>query len=109
MPTSGTTARITRKILRIFRYMIRSRRSKDAAHCSAHSLEIQAVNAPTRCYTLSRLRVSKENLMSRSCTTGLLTLIAVARLSAAEPRSLFDGKTFTGWEGDTAKTWRIED
>jgi hypothetical protein len=21
---------------------------------------------------------------------------------------LFDGKTFTGWEGDTAKTWRIE-
>lgn len=22
---------------------------------------------------------------------------------------LFDGKTFRGWEGDTAKTWRIED
>jgi hypothetical protein len=29
-------------------------------------------------------------------------------LKAAEPRPLFDGKTFTGWEGDTAKTWRIE-
>ena len=26
-----------------------------------------------------------------------------------KPRSLFDGKTFTGWEGDTEKTWRIED
>ena len=28
---------------------------------------------------------------------------------AAEPKPLFDGKTLDGWEGDTAKTWRIED
>src|ERR1700680_4517029 len=27
----------------------------------------------------------------------------------AESKPLFDGKTFAGWEGDTAKTWRIED
>jgi hypothetical protein len=27
----------------------------------------------------------------------------------AEPVSLFDGKTFAGWEGDTNKIWRIED
>ena len=27
---------------------------------------------------------------------------------AAAPVSLFDGKTFQGWEGDTNKTWRIE-
>jgi hypothetical protein len=27
----------------------------------------------------------------------------------AEPVPLFDGKSFDGWEGDTAKTWRIED
>jgi hypothetical protein len=26
----------------------------------------------------------------------------------AKPIRLFDGKTFDGWEGDTAKTWRIE-
>ena len=26
-----------------------------------------------------------------------------------EPVSLFDGRTFDGWEGDTASTWRIED
>ena len=26
----------------------------------------------------------------------------------AAPVSLFDGKSFQGWEGDTAKTWRIE-
>lgn len=36
----------------------------------------------------------------------LLTLTAVPAV-AAEP--LFDGKTFTGWNGDTVKTWRIED
>jgi hypothetical protein len=24
------------------------------------------------------------------------------------PQPLFDGKTFSGWEGDTTKTWRIE-
>lgn len=28
---------------------------------------------------------------------------------AAETVPLFDGKTFAGWNGDTAKTWRIED
>lgn len=33
---------------------------------------------------------------------------ARAALSAGET-PLFDGKTFDGWEGDTAKTWRIED
>ena len=27
----------------------------------------------------------------------------------AEPVALFDGKTFTGWEGDTTTQWRIED
>jgi hypothetical protein len=29
--------------------------------------------------------------------------------SAAEPKPLFDGKTLTGWEGDTEKTWRVEE
>jgi hypothetical protein len=28
---------------------------------------------------------------------------------AAEPVPLFNGKDFTGWEGDTEKTWRIEE
>ena len=27
----------------------------------------------------------------------------------AGEKSLFDGKTFDGWEGDTEKTWRVED
>lgn len=27
----------------------------------------------------------------------------------AESKPLFDGKSFAGWEGDTKKTWRIED
>ena len=37
----------------------------------------------------------------------LLSLVA-ASAAAAEPQSLFDGKTLSGWEGDE-KTWRVED
>jgi hypothetical protein len=36
-------------------------------------------------------------------------LLASAALAQAAPVALFDGKTFDGWDGDTAKTWRIED
>ncbi|MBL9114357.1 MAG: DUF1080 domain-containing protein [Verrucomicrobiaceae bacterium] len=40
----------------------------------------------------------------------LSVLLASAfTVSAEEPVTLFDGKSFTGWEGDTEKTWRIED
>lgn len=42
-------------------------------------------------------------LLSAGC---LLSWALVAE--ASEIRSLFDGKTFAGWEGDTNKTWRIE-
>jgi len=35
-------------------------------------------------------------------------LICASSLIAAEPKSLFDGKTLPGWEGDE-KTWRVED
>ncbi len=39
----------------------------------------------------------------------LLFLTHTAARAEANPTlPLFDGKTFTGWEGDTAKTWRIE-
>jgi len=42
----------------------------------------------------------------------LAALLIATSLSAAVQGasvSLFDGKTFTGWEGDTNKTWRILD
>lgn len=45
----------------------------------------------------------------------LLLLLTAATLAiAGSPKntakvSLFDGKTFTGWEGDTTRTWRIAD
>jgi Domain of Unknown Function (DUF1080) len=45
----------------------------------------------------------------------LLLLLTTATLAiAGSPKntakvSLFDGKTFTGWEGDTTRTWRIQD
>lgn len=37
----------------------------------------------------------------------LALLVSVVRLSAAAA-PLFDGKTFTGWEGDIGSVWRIE-
>jgi hypothetical protein len=37
-----------------------------------------------------------------------LLLACLLGSSALAQTPLFDGKTFAGWEGDTAKTWRIE-
>jgi hypothetical protein len=48
----------------------------------------------------------------RACTCVFLVAVAVPGLQparAAGPKSLFDGKTLAGWEGDTEKTWRVED
>jgi hypothetical protein len=39
----------------------------------------------------------------------LLTLLLLAPAVGAEPVKLFDGKTLAGWEGDTEKTWKVED
>lgn len=39
----------------------------------------------------------------------LAPLFLLAASAFAAPQPLFDGKTFDGWEGDTAKTWRIVD
>jgi hypothetical protein len=49
----------------------------------------------------------------RAFSIGLL-LVGVAMLGLpatglAEHKPLFDGKTLTGWEGETEKTWRVED
>ncbi|MFO0801759.1 MAG: DUF1080 domain-containing protein [Gemmataceae bacterium] len=43
--------------------------------------------------------------------SALLLLLPLGGIAAADdkPVSLFDGKTLAGWEGDTEKTWRIED
>jgi hypothetical protein len=45
--------------------------------------------------------------MKTSCAFFLL--LASLSLSAAEKVSIFDGKTFAGWRGDTNKTWRLEE
>lgn len=39
----------------------------------------------------------------------LAFLLAVPALAADKPVELFNGKDFTGWEGDTKNTWKIED
>jgi hypothetical protein len=42
--------------------------------------------------------------------SSLLIFLASLTLASAQaaPVPLFDGKSFEGWDGDTAKTWRIE-
>ena len=42
------------------------------------------------------------------CTALLLAFCATTR-AVEKPVSLFDGKTLAGWEGDTEKTWKVED
>lgn len=39
----------------------------------------------------------------------LTLLLGLSGTLFAAPVSLFDGKTFTGWDGDTNRTWRIVD
>ncbi len=37
-----------------------------------------------------------------------ILILACSTRSDKKPTPLFDGKTFSGWEGDTLNTWRIE-
>jgi hypothetical protein len=39
----------------------------------------------------------------------VIFLIGTPALAADQPLPLFNSKDFTGWEGDTTKTWKIED
>ncbi len=44
------------------------------------------------------------------CPAAALVLwLCLPLAGRAESKSLFDGKTFAGWDGDTKDTWRIED
>lgn len=36
-------------------------------------------------------------------------LLGLPSTGRSEAKPLFDGKTLAGWEGETAKTWRVED
>ncbi len=47
--------------------------------------------------------------MRHAVSLGLISLCAAAFGAEANPTTLFDGKTLKGWEGDTAKTWKVED
>lgn len=47
--------------------------------------------------------------MTRMAYVAVAMIVLVSQVGAGEPRPLFDGKTFDGWEGETNKTFRIED
>lgn len=47
--------------------------------------------------------------MPRLCSVLFALAALVVPAVGAEPVPLFDGKTFAGWEGDTAKTWKVAD
>lgn len=51
------------------------------------------------------MRIEHQTILSLSC----IVLILATSCQTAEKKSLFDGKTFSGWEGDTTTTWRIAD
>lgn len=37
-----------------------------------------------------------------------LAVLALISIAQAAPVALFDGKSFDGWEGETQKTWRVD-
>jgi hypothetical protein len=43
------------------------------------------------------------------CLLSFAAILTVLSPALADTVSLFDGKTLDGWEGDTEKTWRVED
>jgi hypothetical protein len=57
----------------------------------------------------SRLGLIMLCALMKSFLPALLATLTLSVLAHAAPVSLFDGKTFEGWEGDTEKTWRIVD
>lgn len=45
----------------------------------------------------------------RFCLIFTLIQGTTFRANAEDPKSIFDGKSFTGWEGNTQSVWRIEE
>jgi hypothetical protein len=56
------------------------------------------------------LEITGENMRHAFFIPFSLFILAGFSLGAdARPMSLFDGKSFAGWDGDTRNIWRIED
>lgn len=54
------------------------------------------------------LNVNRIPAHIRASSLAMLAMLCGALVARAEHKPLFNGKTFDGWEGDTTKTWRIE-
>ncbi len=71
---------------------------------------------PARCKVLKFFGILDQiqDTMRATLTVLCLFLIEIISFGCQGPdtsgqRTLFDGRTFQGWEGDTLKTWRIVD
>jgi Domain of Unknown Function (DUF1080) len=53
------------------------------------------------------IRRSQHLFHMKLLLPALFVLLAFSPIAGAAPQSLFDGKTLDGWEGETAKTWRL--
>lgn len=54
-----------------------------------------------------RAHINKKIILA-TFGIALLNISGVTGQNEAKTKSLFDGRTFTGWEGDTTSVWRIE-
>ena len=73
----------------------------------------EGVVAQSELDTSARCRYNPEKMIARIAQNSFAAstmIVALSSLTAlGSPIALFDGKTFAGWEGDTNKTWRIEE
>src|SRR5690349_17765995 len=64
---------------------------------------------PARFLSLGAIPLAALLCAAAPGTTTELDGQAPATANPAKPVSLFDGRTLSGWEGDTVKTWRVEE
>lgn len=64
---------------------------------------------PHTAFAMHRAATSQSVRSRRALSSLFVALLAFDAAAAPAAEPLFDGTTFTGWNGDTATTWRIED
>ena len=74
-----------------------------------YNFELQAYVGKLANKTKREQRDPRMNILHQCVIASIFVLSLNGTILADDPISLFDGKSFNGWEGDTKNTWRIED